>query len=101
MRKLIESIETGLEELQQQLNDEVAEFATDAEYENCDSCIYDAPRVGVITKHDYYISYAVLRINKGVVTLCGLGDDYGFKIEPTSINRLTADEIMVIASNIY
>mgnify|MGYP006883189497 CR=1 FL=1 len=100
MRRLLNKIEEELVEVKRLLQEEVAEFITESEYDNGDDVLYDLPRIYEVTKHGYHIEYAVLRIDNGTVYLGGICDDFG-DLKQVVLNDLNWDEILTIANTIY
>jgi hypothetical protein len=100
MRKLLNKIEEELVEAKRLLQVEVAEFITEAEYDNSDDVLYELPRIYEVSKHGYHIEYAVLRIDNGVVHLGGISEDYG-EMKQSTLDELNWDEILTIANQIY
>ena len=77
MKELIGRVEKDCQTLKDMLMDEVAEFITEAEYDNQHDCIYEIPRTYRVTKHGFHTEWCIMRIDKGTAYLGGMGEDFG------------------------
>ena len=100
MKDLNNKLKEILKKMSEYLSKKDIEFISDKQYDEFDDKIYDYPRVGYITKHDFYNEYVVCRINKGELFCKGVGDNYG-EVLHTNLDELSMGELDNLYTEIY
>ena len=99
MKNLMNSIGSKMEQLKVALENECATFCEQSEYDNQSDIIYEIPRVYSVDKHGYHIEWCILNIDKGIVYLAGIGEDYG-ETKELKIGDLNSDELIAIGNEL-
>lgn len=92
---LIYEITDLLPKVYNMLNTLNKEFVTDKQYDDSDDLIWELPRISKVSKHGFYIEYAITNINDGKVTAKGIGEDYGDVIT-LNVTDLNYEEAIVL-----
>ncbi len=99
MKTLLEQVFASTLELTKELKKVEHVFVTSEDLDNWSDAIYEAPRIGYISKYDYYDEYAIIYIKDGFV--CGVPLSEGLEHEKVfALKELSTDELCNIANNI-